>query len=163
MLKCLTGVGVACALAIAAPATSAQPLPFTANSIVKATGVSGTPSCPGSEVVCGAGTSPQFGPFTYNLVFGPGVVNIVSMTFGDGMLVLDETFDQSSVPGNSGNSTASSRSFGHPNIIDSDWIVDTSDSTGIFSGLTGGSGTDILHFAGIAGQGTVSGTLTSSS
>lgn len=147
---------------VLAPAASAQPLAFTANYTVKATGRNGTPTCPDNEIVCGRGTSPQFGSFTYTLVFGPGDLNIVTLTFGDNTLVLDEIFDESlsSSPGNSGNAPGRGRSFGNPNIIGSDWTVDTLDSTGVFSGLSGGTGTDILHFAGVAGQGMINGTLT---
>jgi hypothetical protein len=164
LIGLLAAIAVAGALAILAPAASAQPLAFSASYVGKATGRNGTPTCPANEIVCGAGTS-QFGGFTYALVFGPGEVNFVTLTFKDGTLVLDEIFDPSlsSTPGNSGDSHESPGAFGNPNIIYSNWTVDTVDSTGVFSGLSGGTGTDILHFAGLAGRGTINGTLTPSS
>ena len=156
---------LACALAVAAPA-AAQPTAFTASYNVTTTGRNGTPICPDNELSCGRGTSAQFGSFSYNtFVPRPGELDIATLTFADGTLVLDETFQFSTSPGNSQNDSPGrgDQDYGNPNTIYFSWALDSLDSTGVFSGLSGGTGTDILHFAGVAGQGTISGTLTASS
>lgn len=162
------GVAVATALvwtlAIAGPA-AAEPAAFTASYNVTTTGRNGTPVCPDNELVCGRGTSAQFGSFSYNtFVPGPGDLDIATLNFADGTLVLDETFQFSTSPGNSQNDSPGrgDHDYGNPNTIYFDWTLDSVDSTGVFSGLSGGTGTDILHFAGVAGQGTITGTLTAS-
>jgi hypothetical protein len=48
-------------------------------------------------------------------------------------------------PGNSNQSHASGRSFGHPGFATATWTVQS--ATGQFTGLTGG-GTDVLRLAG---------------
>ena len=161
----ITLLALSLGLLVLAAAASAQPLVFTANYNIKTTGRNGTPTCPDNEFVCGQGTSPQFGSFTYTGVFGAGDLNVVTLTFGDGTLVLDEIFDESlsSTPGNSGNAPTQGHAFGNPNTVGLDWTVDSLDSTGVFSGLSGGTGTDIFHFAGVAGQGMINGTLTPAS
>ena len=159
---------VACALAIAAPAAMAQPVAFTASYNVKANGINGIPACPDNDLVCGSGTSPQFGAFTYAQTIAPSdttpcveVCVEAILDFGGGnVLTLSEDFGALFVsnPGESNN--APFMSFGHPATIGSDWTLDTADSMGIFSNLSGASGTDVLHFAGIYGQGVINGTLT---
>jgi hypothetical protein len=47
---------------------------------------------------------------------------------------------------------------GHPNYPDGAWTVDTTDSTGLFAGLSG-SGTDTLQAAGAHASGSYTGTL----
>ena len=160
-----TSAIVACALAIAAPAAVAQPVAFTASYNVKATGVNGTPACPNDELICGTGTSPQLGAFTYAQLPISSTESPVEaiLDFGGGnVLALTEEFGDQFVsnPGNSENVNVPFISFGHPVTFGSDWTLDSADSTGIFSSLTGGTGTDVLHFAGIAGQGVINGTLT---
>jgi hypothetical protein len=143
------------------PAAAAQPLAFTASYNVKSVGLSGTPACPDDDLVCGGGTSPRFGTFTYALTPTPSDNVEAILDFGGGnVLALTEEFGASFVlnPGNSTN--APFMSFGHPATIGSEWTLDTADTTGTFSSLTGGSGTDVLHFAGIDGQGVINGTLT---
>jgi hypothetical protein len=155
---------IALALAIVAPAAAAQPIAFTASYNVKSAGHNGTPACPNDELICGTGTSPQLGAFTYaQLLTSPnGTVEAV-LDFGDGnVLALTEAFGDQFVsnPGNSENVNVPFSSFGHPATFGSDWTLDSADTTGTFSSLTGGTGADVLKFAGIAGQGVINGTLT---
>jgi hypothetical protein len=158
----LAAAAVACAAAIAATTASAQLASFTASYNVKATGRNGTPTCPDADLVCGTGTSPQFGAFTYVIPMPPPDSPPLEaiLTFGDGtVLALTEDFGvETTSPGSSGDKAAPF-SFGHPNTIYSTWTLDTADSSGIFTGLSSGSGTDVLKFAGIAGQGQISGVL----
>jgi hypothetical protein len=147
------------AVAVTGPAASAQALAFSATYDVKAAGHNGTPSCPGSEVVCGTGTSAQFGAFSYALTYPNSTTNLVELAFADGsVLALDETFQYFSTPGNSGDSNATT-AFGNPNDIFSTWTLDTALSSPTFSSFGTGAGTDTLRFAGVAGHGVITGTL----
>ena len=140
-------------------AASAQPLAFSATYNAKASGHNGTPSCPAEEVACGTGSSPQFGSFSYALTFPSSDTNLVELTFADGsVLALDETFQYNTTPGNSRDSNAT-KAFGSPNLIFSTWSLDTTLSSPTFVSLGTGAGTDVLKFAGIAGQGVIDGSL----
>ena len=124
-------------------------------------------SPPRAAVFCGSASIAGYGPVVWTLNATPtspvisGCFNYSGTTTfellgGGGTLVLDET-GQACAPGNSGASSASANSFGHPTYATASWMVDPA-STGQFEGVTR-AGTDTLHAAGAQLMGTYTGTL----
>lgn len=146
------------ALAVAAPVASAQTSqPLNATYRIKIAGPTGTnPSCPGGANECGRGSDPTFGAFTYSAVF-TNRTQVTTLTFATGVLVIDETYQEFTSPGNSGNSHSPPFAHGHPVTALATWSVDPS-SSGTFTGATG-NGTDGIKAAGQAANGVVAGTL----
>jgi hypothetical protein len=111
--------------------------------------------CPGDSFGCGRGSITGLGEFTEQIGGDPLTR---TLTFSDGStLVLDLTFVSFSTPGRSSDSHASDQSFGHPCTCVYDFSV--GGGTGRFAGATG-SGTNTVFFAGNAGQGQLTGSIT---
>jgi hypothetical protein len=139
------------AFAVAAPVASAQTgLLLNATYRIKIAGPMGNPSCPGDANLCGQGSDPTYGPFTYSAVFG-GDGLITTLTFAAGELVIDETFQELTPVGNSFKSPPFAH--GHPLTALLSWSVDPG-STGAFSGTTA-IGTDVMSSAGEAASGVI--------
>jgi hypothetical protein len=144
------------AAAAAAPAASARTtVPIDASYSAKIAGPNDHPSCPGNEFLCGSGLDRTFGAFTLSAVLIG--TQTTTLTFVPGALVIDETFGESTPPGNSGSSHQPLDAHGHPGTYLFNWTVDSS-SSGVFLNATGG-GTDVVEAASEAAKGVISGTL----
>lgn len=153
------------AVLAAAPVASAQTEPFNATYTQHFLGPTGQPTgglaCPADAFACGSGTADGFGAFTTQ--FGGVDCDCVvrTLTFTDGStLVVDEDPFSFTQPGGSGSAPAPKSSEGHPTLWDWSWNFDS--GTGRFAGVTGGSGDDDYHSAGLIASGTIIGTLTTS-
>lgn len=144
------------AFAVAVPVASAQGSQSLNSSYhIKIAGPKGTnPSCPGGANLCGSGSDPMFGAFTYSGVF-TDVGSTTTLTFATGVLVIDDTYEEITPTGNSGN--APGFAHGHPSTVIATWSIDPS-SSGAFSGATG-SGTDVFNVAGEAADGVIAGAV----
>jgi hypothetical protein len=80
-----------------------------------------------------------------------------TLTFPTGTLVLDETFQTISTPGQSGSSNQPGHALGHPSSAQFTWTVDPA-SSGSFAGASG-TGTDTQDVAGSEGQGVLAGMI----
>jgi hypothetical protein len=164
-LSLLSGSAAICALAAAAPVASAQIESLNATYTQHALNLPGHPSgglaC-SADFACGSGTAAGFGAFTTEFSFDDTCGCVVrTLTFADGStLVLDENGPSFTAPGGSGSSHAPGTSEGHPGRYE--WTWSFGSGTGIFAGVTGGSGTDDFLAAGLIASGTISGTLKTS-
>lgn len=160
----IAGAAMISAVLAAAPAAFAQTEPFNATYTQHGVNVPGHPTgglaCPASAFACGSGTAAGFGGLTTEYGYDP-ICDCVprTLTFSDGStLVLDEDGPAGTGPGGSGSSNAAGRSEGHPGLYVWTWHFDS--GTGMFAGVTDGSGEDDVLAAGLSGSGTISGTLT---
>ena len=111
-------------------------------------------TCPDGTGACGSGTDVNFGPFSWAAA-PTDVGETATLTFGTGTLVLDETVQSITTPGQS--FLRSSHSAGNPGSFLDSWTVDPA-SSGSFQGATG-SGTDTSRSAGFQLDGIIAGLI----
>jgi hypothetical protein len=158
--KCKYGLAAATAVlafAAAAPVAFAQTTaPLNAAYTLKAQGPGPSQRCADGAFACGTGTDASFGSFSYEFDFtDQGIMS--TLTFSTGTLVLDETFQSITQPGQSGLSNQPNHALGHPSTVEFTWSVDPA-SSGSFAGATG-TGTDVQDAAGSEGDGILAGTI----
>jgi hypothetical protein len=158
----VTAVAALALLAVAAPANTARPGGLTATFTVhfpKGHPASNAPCDP--DAFCGVGMVAGYGAATITILdetFDPiegssclatTRVEEIDLSDGSGSLALESagTFCR---PGGSGDSHASSSSYGSPGRWDLRFIVDGPESTGVFAGATG-SGVETMNVAGGVG------------
>jgi hypothetical protein len=157
--RTMLATAVVVALAVAAPAASAQTGPFDATYNEHFIAPQGNSNCPDDAFGCGSGTAAGLGAFTIQRTFEEDCGCVVqTLTFADGnTLTLDEDFLSFTEPGQSASSHAPGSSEGHPGTSVHSWTV--AGGTGPLAGATG-SGTDELTTAGLIGTGALAGTIT---
>jgi hypothetical protein len=111
-------------------------------------------TCPDDAFTCGSGTDVSFGPFSWAAV-PTDVGATTSLTFATGTLVIDETVQAVTAPGQS--LFRSEHSVGNPLNVLFSWSVDPA-SSGSFDGATG-SGTDAWDIAGFQLDGVTAGLI----
>jgi hypothetical protein len=111
-------------------------------------------TCPDGAYACGSGTDASLGRFSWAAIPNHDG-QTASLTFATGTLVIDETLQDASSPGNSFFQTP--HSSGNPFNALFSWNVDPA-SSGSFKGASG-SGTDDDHVAGFQLDGTITGLI----
>jgi hypothetical protein len=152
---------------VAVPAAAAQTVSLEA-SFKESFGRADAHPCP-LAFACGRGEVEGFGAATSTFEIlsfenldpetscGDATIRYtITLTSGAGTLVLTET-GVACFPGKSPLAPGSLKSFGNPSTLTATWTV--TGGTGVFAGASG-SGSSTAHFAGDAGQSTLSGTIT---
>jgi hypothetical protein len=156
---------VVVALAAGAPAALAQPAALNATysaTIGAQVGPNGqligpnvhAVACPDDAFACGSGTDANFGPFSWAAA-PTDVGQTATLTFATGTLVIDDTFQGLTAPGQS--LFRSVYSAGNPLNVMFTWNVDPA-SSGRFQGATG-SGSDTCDVAGFRLDGVIAGLI----
>jgi hypothetical protein len=120
----LVAAVAAVAVAAAAPVALAQTTaPLDATYTAKAQGPGPHSRCPDGAFACGTGTDVSFGSFAYEFDFtDQGIMS--TLKFPNSTLVLDETFQAITMPGQSGSSNQPDHALGHPGTAELTWTVD---------------------------------------